>query len=1051
VSVVPAATDPGQPAEEHAEVTVPAVVVVVVARDPGPWFGDTLASLAAQDYPNLSVLVVDAGSSEPVADRVAAVLPDAFLHRLSGNAGFSAAANRALELVTGASFLLFCHDDVALDARCVSVLVEEAYRSNAGICGPKLVQWDDPERLLQLGMASDRFGMLVDQVDRGELDQEQYDAVRDVFLVPGGVQLIRSDLFRALGGFDAGIPLLGEDLDLCWRGHVAGARVVVVPDAVARHLEALALRRPDDDRRRLQSRHRLRSMLVTSSRWTLVRLLPLALLLLVVEGVYALMAGRRRQAREVFGAVSWNLSRLDEIRARRREVMALRRVPDREVHALQLPGSARFVAFFRDQVGADRLGGLVGSVRDSVTEVRNSAAVRDGALLGAMAALLVVIGSRNLITQGFDPLGQVPRLPDGSTTMLGEWLGGWRSAGLGAPTHPPSAFALLGALHVAFAWFPGLLQTLLVVGPLAVGAVGAWRLLRPFASPRAAGVAVVLYAASPLVTASFAAARWDALVLYAGSPFVLGSLLRLQGVSPYGDLYGGRGPGVADRSVPVRLVRLVLVVALLAAFVPGVVPLVALVVVALVLAGVLAGRPAGVVRLLAAIPVTVVGAVALHLPWGLSVLRELSWSWLVGPRSPEAAHDSLADLARFATGRVEPTLLALGLLAAAALPLLIGRSARLHLALGGWFVALAGWAVLWVDRRGWLGVEVPAAEVVLTPVLAGLVLAAGIGVVSIDWDLRRHGFGWRQSAVVVAACGVVASGAVGFLAAVDGRWEYPRRGFLETTALISEQLPEPPGRVLWIGSPRVLPLDGWALDAPSVDGPVSYAVTGSGRPDATSRWVVDDAGRTSEVGRALQLAADGDTVRLGRLLALYGIDVVVVVPQLAPTPYQGPSYDVGPIGPALAGQLDLERLAGAPDLVVYHNRASQGAAVALPEGLLARAGRAELAELLDVTLDGATRVPVVADGPARWSGEVPEGDAVLLAVTDDGRWEVDGVRPAAASGFGGLLVVEPGPGGDLQVHHPTPVTRRLLLLTQLGLVVIGVVVAQWRREELVPE
>ena len=254
MSVVPAATDPGMPAEEPTDTAVPAVVAVVVARDPGPWFAEALTSLSAQDYPNLSVLVIDAGSAEPVADRVAEILPAAYLHRLGGDVGFSAAANRALELVTGASFLLFCHDDVALDARCVSALVEEAYRSNAAICGPKLVEWDDPERLLQLGMATDRFGMLVDQVDRGELDQEQYDAVRDVFVVPGGVQLIRADLFAAIGGFDAGIPLLGEDLDLCWRGHVAGARVLVVPGAVARHLEALGTRRPVDDRRRLHAR-----------------------------------------------------------------------------------------------------------------------------------------------------------------------------------------------------------------------------------------------------------------------------------------------------------------------------------------------------------------------------------------------------------------------------------------------------------------------------------------------------------------------------------------------------------------------------------------------------------------------------------------------------------------------------------------------------------------------------------------------------------------------------------------------------------------------------
>jgi hypothetical protein len=38
---------------------------------------------------------------------------------------------------------------------------------------------------------------------------------------------VRADLFSALGGFDAGIDYLGEDLDLCWRAHLAGARVLI--------------------------------------------------------------------------------------------------------------------------------------------------------------------------------------------------------------------------------------------------------------------------------------------------------------------------------------------------------------------------------------------------------------------------------------------------------------------------------------------------------------------------------------------------------------------------------------------------------------------------------------------------------------------------------------------------------------------------------------------------------------------------------------------------------------------------------------------------------
>src|SRR5205807_5595242 len=97
----------------------------------------------------------------------------------------------------------------------------------------------------------------------GELDQEQHDAVRDVFAVPDVCLLVRADLFATLGGFDPLMTQHGDDVDLCWRAQLAGARVLVAPAARVRHLEALARRRPveADRRARYEARNRLRAVL----------------------------------------------------------------------------------------------------------------------------------------------------------------------------------------------------------------------------------------------------------------------------------------------------------------------------------------------------------------------------------------------------------------------------------------------------------------------------------------------------------------------------------------------------------------------------------------------------------------------------------------------------------------------------------------------------------------------------------------------------------------------------------------------------------------------
>ena len=331
---------------------VPAVVAVIVTTDPGPWLEEALSSLAAQDYEELSVLVLSTGEDDPdVTDRVARVLPDAFVRHLPGRPGYAAASNEALAMVEGAAFFLLLHDDVALDPDAVHKMVEESFRSNAGVVSPKFVNWDDPRVLLHVGMTCDKTGAVVDRIIEGEVDHGQHDAVRDVFVAPGGCTLVRADLFTELKGFDAGIVAMGEDLDLSWRSQVAGSRVVVAPDARVRHREVvagglapLAVAGEPEGRhpatlQSLQRRHELRAVLKCYTRIHLLRVLPQAALLAFGEVVVAVLARDRDRVRAVTGAWRWNFRRLTEISMLRGELAEHRLFPDAEVRRLQVRGA----------------------------------------------------------------------------------------------------------------------------------------------------------------------------------------------------------------------------------------------------------------------------------------------------------------------------------------------------------------------------------------------------------------------------------------------------------------------------------------------------------------------------------------------------------------------------------------------------------------------------------------------------------------------------------------------------------------------------------------
>ncbi|MGH9100288.1 MAG: glycosyltransferase, partial [Acidimicrobiales bacterium] len=192
----------------------PAVVAVLVTTDPGPWFDETLEALAAQDYGSLSVLVLVSGGTSDPTEAVASRLPGAFVRRLPESGGFAAAIDEALWMVQGASFFLLCHDDCALAPDAVHLMVEESFRSNAGIVCPKMVHWDDPRTLLHVGQNTDKTGAVVDRVHDGEIDAGQHDAVRDVFVAPGGCTLVRTDLALEVGGYDLAAGSVGDDLDL---------------------------------------------------------------------------------------------------------------------------------------------------------------------------------------------------------------------------------------------------------------------------------------------------------------------------------------------------------------------------------------------------------------------------------------------------------------------------------------------------------------------------------------------------------------------------------------------------------------------------------------------------------------------------------------------------------------------------------------------------------------------------------------------------------------------------------------------------------------------
>jgi GT2 family glycosyltransferase len=1026
------------------------VVAVVVTRDaPADRLTTVLRALAAQDYPNLDVLVVAAGDDDP-GERVRAEVPSARVHRFAGNPGFGAAANSVLDVVSGAEFFVFCHDDAVPDRGAVTALVAAADQWGADVVGPKLVEWRDPRRFAQFGLTVDRLGVALPYVERGELDQGQHDGLRDVFAVPGAFTLVRAARFAEIGGFDETISFLGDDLSLSWRARVAGARVLVTSAARVRHAEAFAGRPEGRHAERLAARHRIRVLLTSYRLTSLVRIVPQALAFALVEAVGALVTGRPGRARAALGAWPWNLWRLPSLVHARRHVSRFRSVRDREVRRYQVRGLVGPRLALRHGSGSRRVAAV--PVRGHM-DVDPAAWSPGTALVAAAVAAVVLFGSRHLLTRYVPVVGELVPAGGGAGDLLGDWGGGWRSVGLGADGATPSLAAALGLVGTLLGGQVDLARTLLTVGLVPLGVVGAHRLAAPTGSKRAQVAAAVAYAAVPLPYDALTAGRWSALAAYAAAPWMLGRLARASGVVPFGpvrDQGDARimpGGAADDLVVPHRLWKHVVatgaVTALGGLLVPQAPALLLLMGAGLVAGSLLAGDPSGVLR----VAVAAVGgagvAALLLLPTTVDVLTATGGidAWRGADRAAEGL--SAVDVLSLRTGPTALAGLAFGVLGAAAVPLLVGRRWRLGWAVRAWTVAVAGWGVVWARDQGWLDAPLPDAGVLLATAAAGLALAAGLGLVALERDLRGRSLrlGVRRLAVLLGGLALCASSASVVSASLDGWWDMPRDDFAGLLGFVDEDVRTVPSRVVWVGDPELLPGgDGWVLD----DG-VSYtASTTTAVPGVADLWPATSDGASERLGQALDLALAHGTTRLGRVLAPMGVQYIAVPLRLAPsdaTPRPtAPDAVVGPLVDVLAEQLDLEQVRIDRGIVVYRNTAFAPLWSVPPDAAVA--DETSVAAMGEVDLSGSAAVLAAADDSRTAHGLVPEGATVVQASTASDHWRltVDGRAGERGTAYGWADAFTVEGGGPATLTYATPGTVRRLATAQvvLWLVAIGV-------------
>ncbi|MHC8423289.1 glycosyltransferase [Streptomyces sp. NB004] len=815
------------------------VTAVLVAHDGARWLPDALAGLLGQERPVQYAVAADTGSADDSARLVGEALGgDRVLH-LARRTGFGQAVEEATrtvpvltpddlpylkrpsgwdpatrtwrddaydlpELPHGepVQWLWLLHDDCAPEPDALAQLLRvvdteyELGREDVAAVGPKLRGWYDRRQLLEVGVSIANSGRRWTGLDRREQDQGQHDHVRPVLSVSTAGMLIRRDVFERLGGFDRRLPLMRDDVDLCWRAHAAGLRVLIAPEAVVRHAEAASRERRAVDcaGRTTASPHKvdkagavhtlLANVRTAALPWVLLRIV-LGTLLRTLAYLVGKVPGQALD--EIRGLLSV-LLRPERIVAARRE-RGRPQVEKDELRPLFPPPGAT-IRVTVEQVagnlvgsteaetaaGAGRHGGGIesgpGGDDADFLEIEQFArlkriARKPGPVLFLILLLASLAACRALLTGGALAGGALLPAPADAGELWSRYADAWHTVGAGGTASAPPYLAILAALSSLLFGSTGTAVTLLLAGSVPLAGATAYFASRPLVMSRLLRAwAAVAYAFLPAATGALAGGRVGTAVLAVLLPLIARAGVAAAGLT---STSGARGSWRATWAYALLLT-------VTTAFTPVVWPI------ALVLGlGVLALRRAEItaygLRFLAQLGTPLL----LLAPWSLSLLP-FGFFDEAGLEYGSSAASAL-DLLGASPGGPGTVggLVLIGIVLAALAALL--RSERQPAVRAAWAVALAGlvFAAL-SNRSAWAG---PATLVYGIALLS----AATLGADGARFRVAEQSFGWRQPVAALialaSAVGPLIAAAGWMIGGADGPLE--RRDPVQVPAFVAEE------------------------------------------------------------------------------------------------------------------------------------------------------------------------------------------------------------------------------------------------------------------------
>jgi len=319
----------------------PLVSILVLNYNGKKFLKACFDSLKKTSYLNFEILFIDNNSDDNSVTYVRQNYRDVKILQLDRNLGYSGAYNHAFNQARGKYFVLL-NFDVRVEPNWLSPLVAAAERDDTiAALQPKLLSMIDEGYFEYTGASGgflDRYGypFLRGRIFYSiEKDEQQYEDEKNIFWASGAALFLRSAVLKESGTLDEDFFLHMEEIDLCWRLHLCGYRLMVIPSAVVYHHVGASLPQGSFMKLYLNHRNNIMMMVKNMEGKNLFRILSMRYILDLINIFYAgLVKFDFQHAYSIIKAHIWLIFHLGMILTKRKSVQKQRKVRDKDYQHL---------------------------------------------------------------------------------------------------------------------------------------------------------------------------------------------------------------------------------------------------------------------------------------------------------------------------------------------------------------------------------------------------------------------------------------------------------------------------------------------------------------------------------------------------------------------------------------------------------------------------------------------------------------------------------------------------------------------------------------------